>query len=109
MITRQVSSNESPPSSQVLQNKLLVNADVTEVATDDGVLFQYTQIVADVDADPTDILACYNADVAQAHLDATDFYFTVDKYSQLSEAERTELESSREAARETVRVYKESN
>lgn len=40
---------------------------------------------------------------AQEYLDQTDFYFTIDKYAQLSEEAKQDLASKREAARVTIR------
>lgn len=39
---------------------------------------------------------------AQKYLDSTDYYFTVDKYAQLSVSKRIELETKRQAARVVI-------
>lgn len=44
---------------------------------------------------------------AQSYLDSTDFYMTVDKYAQLSDEKRTELETLREEARGVIRSYED--
>jgi hypothetical protein len=41
---------------------------------------------------------------AREYLQSTDFYFTVDKFAQLTSEHKTELEASREAARQYIRT-----
>jgi len=41
---------------------------------------------------------------AREYLQRTDFYFTVDKYAQLTLERKTELESNRESARQFLRT-----
>ena len=40
---------------------------------------------------------------AREYLQSTDFYFTVDKYAQLTPERKAELEANREAARQFIR------
>lgn len=41
---------------------------------------------------------------ARDYLQRTDFYFTVDKYQQLTEEKKADLASEREAARAVIRL-----
>lgn len=41
---------------------------------------------------------------ARGYLSETDFYFTVDKYAQLTQDKKTELELNRELARKFIRA-----
>ena len=45
------------------------------------------------------------AHAAQAYLDSTDYLFTVDKYSTLTDERKTELTGKRDTARQKVRDY----
>jgi hypothetical protein len=45
---------------------------------------------------------------ARQYLQSTDFYFTVDKYAQLTQERKAELEANREAARQYMRTLIDS-
>ena len=104
-----VNSSDYPQSTQELQGKLLINIDVVESTTtdDDGnesTSYNYTQIIAETGSDADKITLEYRAEIAQEYLDSTDYLFTVDKYSQLNDDTKVELEAKRESAREDIRA-----
>lgn len=50
-----------------------------------------------------------NDSEAKQHLASTDFYFTADKVAQLAPKKKSDLEASREAARQFIRNLTDSN
>ncbi len=72
MITRQVESAVYPKPFEVLQGKKLINVQVTENESEDGVIYSYTQIVTSIGSDVDSIIAQHEYEWTKKELSKSD-------------------------------------